>query len=113
MEEHGSNVALLRHREQEITELQTRETEAQEQLKDLRAEVRALKDHAMRSEHKVTLAEREVSFLQAMLVRHLVFSSAAILLTDHRRVITPRRLRMERASLRTICSSLYSSLKHS
>ena len=70
-EEHGSNVALLRHREQGITELQTCSTKAQEQLKDLRAEVRTLKHYTMRSEHKVTLAEREVSFLQAILVRTL------------------------------------------
>ncbi|RPD52551.1 MAD-domain-containing protein [Lentinus tigrinus ALCF2SS1-7] len=70
MEEHGSNVALLRHREQEITELQAREAEAQKTSKDLRAQVRALKDQATRSEHKVTLAEREVSFLQAMLASY-------------------------------------------
>ncbi|TFK81214.1 MAD-domain-containing protein [Polyporus arcularius HHB13444] len=70
MEEHGSNVALLRHREQEITELQTRDAEAQETLKELRAEIRALKDRVTRSEHKVTLAEREVSFLQAMVASY-------------------------------------------
>ncbi|KAI0739854.1 spindle assembly checkpoint component Mad1 [Daedaleopsis nitida] len=66
MEEHGSNVALLRHREQELSESQTREVETRATLKELRAEVRALKDRATHSEHKVSLAEREISFLQAM-----------------------------------------------
>ncbi|KAI0704400.1 spindle assembly checkpoint component Mad1 [Cerioporus squamosus] len=70
MEEHGSNVALLRHREQEITELQRREVEAQQASKELRAQVRALKDRATRSEHKVILAEREISFLQAMVASY-------------------------------------------
>ncbi len=69
MEEHGSNVALLHHRDQELSELQTREAETQAMLAELRGEVRALKDSATRSEHKVTLAKREVSFLQAMVVR--------------------------------------------
>ena len=68
MEEHGSNVALLRHREQELSELQERETRAEDTVKQLRNEVRDLKDRALRSEHKASLAEREVSFLQAMLV---------------------------------------------
>ncbi len=79
MEEHGSNVALLRHREQEITELQTRDAEAQETLKELRAEIRTLKDRVTRSEHKVTLAEREVSFLQAMVVRSICSASRIVL----------------------------------
>ena len=63
-----SNVALLRHREQELSELQERETRAEDTVKQLRNEVRDLKDRALRSEHKASLAEREVSFLQAMLV---------------------------------------------
>ncbi|KAI0357178.1 MAD-domain-containing protein [Trametes cingulata] len=66
LEEHGSNVALLRHREQELAESQTREAEAQDTIKELRAEVRSLKDKVTRSNHKVSLAEREISFLQAM-----------------------------------------------
>ena len=68
MEEHGSTLALLRHREQETEELATRDAATQETVKKLTAEVRTLKDRATRSEHKVTLAEREASFLQAMLV---------------------------------------------
>ncbi|OJT05808.1 Spindle assembly checkpoint component mad1 [Trametes pubescens] len=66
LEEHGSNMALLRHREQELEASQTRETSAQETIKDLRSEVRALKDIVTRSNHKISLAEREISFLQAM-----------------------------------------------
>ena len=66
MEEHGSNVALLRHREQTISGLQTREAHVQELAKNLRDEVRDLKDRAARSEHKAALSEHEVSFLQAM-----------------------------------------------
>ena len=71
MEEHGSNVALLRHREQEISVLQTRDEETQGTIKELRTEIGALKDRATRSEHKVALAKREISFLQAMVVRPL------------------------------------------
>ena len=67
MEEHGSNVALLRHHEQELSELQERETRAEDTMKQLHNEVRDLKDRALRSEHEASLAEREVSFLQAML----------------------------------------------
>ncbi|KAH9938791.1 MAD-domain-containing protein [Epithele typhae] len=67
MEEHGSNVALLKRRDHELAEVQEREAAAQETIKKLHAEVRTLKDRATRSEHKVTLADREVSFLQAML----------------------------------------------
>ncbi|KAI0367856.1 MAD-domain-containing protein [Pilatotrama ljubarskyi] len=66
LEEHGSKMALLRHREQELVESQAREAEAQESIKDLRSEVRSLKDKLTRSNHKVSLAEREISFLQAM-----------------------------------------------
>ncbi|CDO77832.1 hypothetical protein BN946_scf184714.g7 [Trametes cinnabarina] len=66
LEEHGSNVALLRHREKELEKSQTHEAEAQTTIKELRAEVRSLKDRATRSEHKVSLAQREISFLQAM-----------------------------------------------
>ena len=71
MEEHGSNVALLRHRDQELSVLQTRDEETGSTIKELRAEISALKDRATRSEHKVTLATREINFLQAMLVRSL------------------------------------------
>ncbi|KAI0324181.1 MAD-domain-containing protein [Cubamyces sp. BRFM 1775] len=66
LEEHGSSVALLQHREQELSESQAREAEAEDTIKDLRAEVRSLKDRATRSEHKISLAQREISFLQAM-----------------------------------------------
>ncbi|KAI8976346.1 MAD-domain-containing protein [Trametes punicea] len=67
LEEHGSNVALLRHREQELRESQAREAEAQNTIKKLRSEVGSLKDKWMRSEHKNLLAQREIGFLQAML----------------------------------------------
>ncbi|KAI0822086.1 MAD-domain-containing protein [Trametes gibbosa] len=66
LEEHGSNTALLRHREQELSELQARESSAQETIKDLRAKMHTLRDNVTRSNHKVSLAEREISFLQAM-----------------------------------------------
>lgn len=80
LEEHGSNVALLHHREQELEASQTREAEAQDTIKDLRSEVRTLKDTVTRSNHKVSLAEREISFLQAMVVssRRLRFGTCAL-----------------------------------
>ena len=64
---HGSNIAL-RHREQELSELEERDTRAEDTMKKLRNKVHDLKDRVLRSEHKASLAEREISFLQAMLV---------------------------------------------
>ncbi|KAI0641696.1 MAD-domain-containing protein [Trametes meyenii] len=66
LEEHGSNVAILRRREQELQRLQAREAEAQDIIETLRAEVSVLKKAATDSESKVSLASREITFLQAM-----------------------------------------------
>ncbi|OBZ72934.1 Spindle assembly checkpoint component mad1 [Grifola frondosa] len=66
LEEHGSNVVLLHRRETELAEAEQRDTEARGALEKLQAEVRILKDKSARREHEVKLAEREVSFLQAM-----------------------------------------------
>ena len=101
MEEHGSNVALLRHREQELSELQERETRAEDTMKQLRNEVRDLKDRALRSEHKASLAEREVSFLQAMLVSLSETWGAPFSRSlNCRRASTRRTLLMARSSRR-------------
>ncbi|KAI0667550.1 MAD-domain-containing protein [Trametes maxima] len=66
LEEHGSNVAVLCHREQELKQSQVREAEAQDIIRSLRTDVMTLKDRVTRSESKVSLAEREIAFLQAM-----------------------------------------------
>ncbi|KAH9896012.1 hypothetical protein C8Q73DRAFT_773799 [Cubamyces lactineus] len=70
LEEHGSSVALLQHREQELTESQAREADAEGTIKELRAEVRSLKDRATRSEHKVSLAQREIASFNAEEAAH-------------------------------------------
>ena len=69
LEEHGSNVALLRQREAELRDADQRQREKEDAIEQLRTELKALQAKAARSEHKALLAEREVSFLQAMLVR--------------------------------------------
>lgn len=68
MEEHGVLKALLRQKEQELTEATTQHTESQTQIEDLEARLKASEEKVGRSDRKVILAEREASFLQAMMV---------------------------------------------
>jgi mitotic spindle assembly checkpoint protein MAD1 len=68
LEDHGSTKALLRQREAEITTFEQRESEAQHMVDDLHAEVRGLREKVERSARKTALAEREVGFLQALVV---------------------------------------------
>ncbi|CCM00208.1 uncharacterized protein FIBRA_02236 [Fibroporia radiculosa] len=66
LEEHGSNVAVLRRREAELANSEKRCTELEESLTGLQAEVRSYRTKVARSEHDAILAEREASFLRAM-----------------------------------------------
>jgi mitotic spindle assembly checkpoint protein MAD1 len=68
LEDHGATKALLRQREAEITAFEQRESEAQHTADSLRAEVRGLREKVERSERTTALAEREVGFLQALVV---------------------------------------------
>jgi mitotic spindle assembly checkpoint protein MAD1 len=68
MEEHGSNMALLRRREAELSNIEKHASEARETVDTLRAEVQALNEKVVRREQRTQLAEREASFLQALVV---------------------------------------------
>jgi len=68
LEEHGATTALLRRREAEIVELDRQQVEAQETISSLELDIRAHQDQIVRRETKALLAEREVGFLQALLV---------------------------------------------
>ncbi|OSX63139.1 hypothetical protein POSPLADRAFT_1181163 [Postia placenta MAD-698-R-SB12] len=66
LEEHGSARALLKRREHELTDAERRNAEALEALEKFQSEVRVLKTKNSRVEHDKSLAEREISFLRAM-----------------------------------------------
>jgi mitotic spindle assembly checkpoint protein MAD1 len=69
LEEHGANIAILRSREAELARLTETLSEAQGSTVTLQGEVQALKDKVARREQRAQLAEREVGFLQALVVR--------------------------------------------
>ncbi|KIJ05303.1 hypothetical protein PAXINDRAFT_141378, partial [Paxillus involutus ATCC 200175] len=66
LEEHGANVAMLRSREAELARVNESLSEAQTMTNASQAEVQSLKDKISRREQRAQLAEREVSFLQAL-----------------------------------------------
>ena len=68
LEDHGSTTALLRQREAEIAELDRQQVEAQETISSLEHSLRTHQDQIVRRETRALLAEREVGFLQALLV---------------------------------------------
>lgn len=68
MEEHGATVALLRRREAELSSVEMHVSEARDAADALQAEVQALKEKVARREQRAQLAEREASFLQALVV---------------------------------------------
>jgi mitotic spindle assembly checkpoint protein MAD1 len=69
MEEHGANTALLRRREAELSNVDKIASEAREAVDVLQAEVQTLREKVVRREQRAQLAEREASFLQALVVR--------------------------------------------
>lgn len=68
LEEHGSTRALLKRREHELTDAERRIAEALEALEKFQSQVRVLQTKNSRIEHDKSLAEREISFLRAMVV---------------------------------------------
>lgn len=101
LEEHGAGTALLRRRETEIKDLECREAEIRQTVENLESDIRALKEKVGRRENRTILAEREVGFLQALLVS--VTSQAHVLQIKryHRQVSRRKRqLRMEQSSMR-------------
>ena len=69
LEEHGANVALLRRREAELAELDAQLQGEQAKVDELQRSLEAVTDKARRLEARADLAERDVGFLKAMLVR--------------------------------------------
>ena len=72
LEEHGAITALLRQREVEIAELARQQAEAKETISFLEHNLQIHQAQIVRRETKALLAEREVGFLQALLVRVLM-----------------------------------------
>lgn len=69
LEEHGANIAILRSREAELARTNESLSETQGMMGTLQGEVQLLKDKVARREQRAQLAEREVGFLQALVVR--------------------------------------------
>lgn len=69
LEEHGSTTATLKRREAELASAEQRNTDAEASIEALQVDVRNLKAEVARKERERELADREVSFLQAMVVR--------------------------------------------
>ena len=67
-EEHVSSVALLRRREKELADAQTRITEDEHTIGELKTELELVKGKAGRQEARAQLAERDVGYLKAMVV---------------------------------------------
>ncbi|KAH9475542.1 Spindle assembly checkpoint component mad1 [Psilocybe cubensis] len=66
LEEHGSTVALLRQREAELADYERREAQSTQNISTLEQNQRILKDKIARRDARTQLAEREVTFLQAL-----------------------------------------------
>lgn len=77
MEEHGVNMALLRRREAELSNVDKIASEAREAADALQAEVQTLKEKVVRREQRAQLAEREARFLQALVASFTSEESAA------------------------------------
>lgn len=69
LEEHGATAALLRRREAEIRNLERREEETHQTIESLESDLRAIRQQIDHKERRANLAEREVGFLQALIVR--------------------------------------------
>ncbi|KAF9562386.1 hypothetical protein CPC08DRAFT_749502 [Agrocybe pediades] len=70
LEEHGATSALLRQRETQLKEYEEREGQAKKALAALEQNLRAARDKIARRETRALLAEREVSFLQALVASY-------------------------------------------
>lgn len=68
LEEFGAANALLKSRESELVASEARETQAEESIRTLRSEIRSLKDAVARHSQQTSLSERELGFMQALLV---------------------------------------------
>lgn len=65
-------MAVLKSREAELARANESLSETQVTIGALRGDVQALKDKVARREQRAQLAEREVGFLQALVVRTII-----------------------------------------
>ncbi len=72
LEEHGATVALLKQREAQIVGLEQRETQSRHTVASLEQNLRLAAEKVTRHETRASLAEHEVTFLQALVVSQLV-----------------------------------------
>ena len=68
LEEHGATVALLRQREAEMVDFERRDAQAQQMVSNLEQNLNIAKEKIGRRETRALIAEREVGFLQALVV---------------------------------------------
>lgn len=66
LEDHGTNAALLRTREADITDLEAQVQEGQQTINRLYRELAVVKEKAERLDNRAQLADRDVGFLKAM-----------------------------------------------
>ena len=71
LEEHGATVALLRQREAELADFERRDIQAQQTISTMEQEAKIAREKISRRETRASLAEREIGFLQALLVRFI------------------------------------------
>jgi len=93
LEEFGALKAVLRQKEREIVDLTSQEDRSKQTVAWLEKQLKALEDKGGRNERRAILAEREVSFLQAMLVSFYSLPLKHLTEAPHRRpAIMPRTL---------------------
>lgn len=93
LEEFGALKAILRQKEREVLDLTAQDDRSKQTAVCLEKQLKALEDKAGRNERRAILAEREVSFLQAMLVS--LNSLPLVYLIEpphHRPAIVPKTL---------------------
>ena len=82
LEEFGALKAVLRQKEREILDLTAQDDRTKQSVAWLEKQLKALEDKAGRNERRAILAEREVSFLQAMLVSFASLLLKYLILTE-------------------------------
>lgn len=93
LEEFGALRAVLRQKEREILDLSAQDDRSKQTVACLEKQLKSLEDKGGRSERRAILAEREVSFLQAMLVSFNSLLLKHLTEAPHRRpAIMPRTL---------------------
>lgn len=90
LEEFGALKAVLRQKEREILDLTAQDDRSRQTVALIEKQLKALEDKAGRNERRAILAEREVSFLQAMLVSFNFLFFGHLTEALHRPATVPR-----------------------